>query len=281
MPPSPQRYPVQIQAGDSDGGRELAARYADVIFSRHSDYEGGRAFYTDVKRRLGTYGRDADDLKIIPAATAVLGDSRSDAEERLHHIQRQQVSPQGAIAFLEQVWGRDLSALDPDGPLPAEDPDVDGIGSITRGRVRHTNDPVAVARAWRARAEAKGLSIRELIIDVTARTSFVGTPTPGSRGDQPARAGRRRGRLHPRAAPHASRARRVHRQGRARAPGPRRVPRRLRARHAAAAISAWPPSADPSDQTGLGRVDAEARVDREMPGQGSGVYPAASVLSAI
>jgi FMN-dependent oxidoreductase (nitrilotriacetate monooxygenase family) len=177
VPPSPQRYPVQIQAGDSDGGRELAARYADVIFSRHSDYDGGRAFYTDVKGRLARYGRAPEDLKIIPAATAVLGDSRSDAQERLHHIQRQQVSPQGAIAFLEQVWGRDLSALDPDGPLPAEDPDEDGLASITRGRVRHTNDPNAVARAWRERAEAKGLSIRELIIDVTARTSFVGTPS--------------------------------------------------------------------------------------------------------
>jgi len=176
VPPSPQRYPVQIQAGDSDGGRELAARYADVIFSRHSDYEGGRAFFTDVKARLERYGRAPDDLKIIPAATAVLGDSQADAQERLHHIQHQQVSPQGAIAFLEQVWGRDLSDLDPDGPLPAEDPDVDGIASITRGRVRHTKDPAAAARAWRERAEAKGLSIRELIIDVTARTSFVGTP---------------------------------------------------------------------------------------------------------
>ena len=34
--------PVQIQAGDSDGGRELAAQYADVIFSRHSAFDDGR-----------------------------------------------------------------------------------------------------------------------------------------------------------------------------------------------------------------------------------------------
>ena len=175
VPRSPQVYPVQIQAGDSDGGRELAARYADVIFSRHSDYEGGRTFYADVKRRLDRYGRAPEDLKIIPAATAVLGDSRADAEERLREIQLQQVSPQGAIAFLEQVWGRDLSDLDPDGPLPPDDPDVEGVGTITRGRVRQTNDPAAVARAWRQRAEAGSLSIRQLIIEVTARTSFVGT----------------------------------------------------------------------------------------------------------
>ena len=176
VPPGPQRYPVQIQAGDSDAGRELAARHADVVFSRHSSYDDGRAFYTDVKQRLARHGRTPDQLKIIPAAVAVLGDSRADAEDRAREIHRQQVSPQGAIAFLEQVWGRDLSGYDPDGPLPAEDPDVDGTIAITRGRVRHTKDPLAVAAGWRQLAEAKHLSIRELIIEVTARTQFVGTP---------------------------------------------------------------------------------------------------------
>jgi FMN-dependent oxidoreductase (nitrilotriacetate monooxygenase family) len=175
VPPSPQRYPVQIQAGDSDGGRELAAQYADVIFSRHSSFKDGQAFYSDVKRRLGAYGRSDRDLKIIPAAVAVLGDTEADAHEKAQAIHRQQVSPQGAIAFLEQVWGRDLSAYDPDGPLPAEDPDVDGTISITRGRVRHTKDPLAVAKQWREIADAKSLSIRDLIIEVTARTQFVGT----------------------------------------------------------------------------------------------------------
>ena len=177
VPPSPQRYPVQIQAGDSDGGRELAARSADVIFSRHSGYEDGRAFYADVKGRLARYGRAEEDLKIIPAATAVLGDSTADAQERVREIHLQQVSPQGAIAFLEQVWGRDLSALDPDGPLPPDDPDVDGFDAISKGRVRMVKDPVATAKAWRERAEAKSLSIRELIIEVMSRTTFVGTPS--------------------------------------------------------------------------------------------------------
>jgi len=176
VPRSPQGHPVQIQAGDSDEGRELAAAYADVIFSRHSGSTAGRRFYADVKGRLGRYGRRPDELKIIPAATVVLGDSEDEAHERAAHIHRQQVSPQGAIAFLEQVWGRDLSACDPDGPLPDVEPDVDGSISITRGRVRHDRDPLAVAAAWRRRAEEEQLSIRQLVIEVTARTAFVGTP---------------------------------------------------------------------------------------------------------
>ena len=57
VPRSPQGYPVLIQAGDSDGGRELAAKHADVIFSRHSGLTDGQAFYADVKGRLDRYGR--------------------------------------------------------------------------------------------------------------------------------------------------------------------------------------------------------------------------------
>ena len=176
VPRSPQGHPVQIQAGDSDGGRELAARHADVIFSRHVEYEEGRRFYDDVKSRLGRYGRSPSELKIIPAAAVVVGDSTQDARERAAAIRLQQVSPQGAIAFLEQVWGRDLSAYDPEGPLPDVDPDVEGGISITRGRVRHDRDPLEIAAAWRALAEAKHLSIRQLIIEVTTRGAFIGSP---------------------------------------------------------------------------------------------------------
>jgi FMN-dependent oxidoreductase (nitrilotriacetate monooxygenase family) len=169
VPRSPQGHPVQIQAGDSDGGRELAAAQADVIFSRHSSRDDGQRFYADVKGRLPRYGRAKDDLKIIPAAVAILGETEEEAHERAAHIRRQQVSPQGAIAFLEQVWGRDLSAYDPDGPLP------DAGASITRGRVRHEQDPAAVAAKWRRLADEKHLSIRELIVEVTTRAAFVGT----------------------------------------------------------------------------------------------------------
>ena len=172
----PQGHPIQIQAGDSDGGRELAARYADVIFSRHSSYEDGRVFYADVKSRLAKYGRQPDDLKIMPASAVVLGDTQEEADEHARRIRYQQVSPQGAIAFLENLWGRDLSGYDPDGPLPDIEPDVEGMAEITKGRVRQYTDPLAVAARWCQMAQDKNLSIRELIIQVTGRLGFVGTP---------------------------------------------------------------------------------------------------------
>ncbi|BAH50180.1 NtaA/DmoA family FMN-dependent monooxygenase [Rhodococcus opacus] len=175
IPRSPQGHPVLLQAGDSDEGREFGAAQADAIFTIHGSLEDGRKFYSDVKGRLAKYGRGHDDLKVLPAATFVLGDSAADAAERADHIRRQQVGPHTAIAFLEQIWGRDLSGYDPDGPLPEVEPAEDS--TITRGRVRHAKDPREIAAQWRSKAEAEKLSIRELIIAVTTRQQFVGTPT--------------------------------------------------------------------------------------------------------
>ncbi|MFJ2935560.1 NtaA/DmoA family FMN-dependent monooxygenase [Streptomyces sp. NPDC087219] len=173
VPRSPQGHPVVIQAGDSAEGREFAASAADVIFTRHSALEAGREFYADVKGRLARYGREPGDLKIMPGVTYVLGDTDAEAQECAGEIRRQQVSPQNAILALEQIWGRDLSGYDPDGPLPDVDPDPDS--TLVQGRVR-VADPVGVARKWRELSEAKGLSIRQTVVESTSRQSFVGSP---------------------------------------------------------------------------------------------------------
>ncbi|MFC8656449.1 NtaA/DmoA family FMN-dependent monooxygenase [Streptomyces parvus] len=173
VPRSPQGHPVVIQAGDSSEGREFAASAADIIFTRHGTLEAGRDFYADVKARLAAYGREADSLKIMPGVTVVVGDNDAEAQEKAAEIRRQQVSPQNAILAAEQIWGTDLSAYDPDGPLPDIDPVPDS--AITRGRVRH-GDPVSIVARWRALAEAKGLSLRGTVIETTTRQSFIGSP---------------------------------------------------------------------------------------------------------
>jgi FMN-dependent oxidoreductase (nitrilotriacetate monooxygenase family) len=175
VPRSPQGHPVIFQAGDSDVGRDFAAADADCIFTRHGKIEAGREFYRDVKGRLAAHGRSPDELKILPAATFVLGETESDAAERAEQIRRHQVSGPTAILFLEQVWNRDLSNYDPDGPLPELDPDVDAP-NVSQGRAAAVRDRQKTASEWRALAQAKRLSIRELMIEVTSPASFVGTP---------------------------------------------------------------------------------------------------------
>lgn len=173
LPTGPQGHPVLLQAGDSDDGRDFGARHADALFTLHGSLEAGQRYYADVKSRAAAYGRDPNQLKVLPGATFALGDTPAEAQDNARRIREQQVSGPTAIAFLEQVWGTDLSAYDPDGPLP----DVDPVENpnITRGRARH-GDPTTIAQTWRARAEAENLSIRELIIEVTSRQQFVGTP---------------------------------------------------------------------------------------------------------
>ncbi|MEV8638223.1 NtaA/DmoA family FMN-dependent monooxygenase [Streptosporangium sp. NPDC051023] len=175
VPRTPQGHPLTIQAGDSDGGREFAAANADAIFSRHGTLEDGQAFYRDIKARVAAHGRSPDSLKILPGVTFALGDTDAEAQENADHIRRQQVSPQTAILLLEQVWNRDLSSYDPEGPLPEIDPLISD-DSIIKGRTRLTRDPLQTAAQWRALAEEKRLGIRDLIIEVSGRQSFIGSP---------------------------------------------------------------------------------------------------------
>ncbi|WP_106849999.1 NtaA/DmoA family FMN-dependent monooxygenase [Blastococcus sp. Marseille-P5729] len=175
VPRSPQGHPVILQAGDSSDGRESAAQFADAIFTRHGTLDEGIAFTKDVKARAVRYGRRPDDLKVLPGVGFILGDTDAEAAEIAREVRFQQVSPQTAILLLEQVWNRDLSSYDPDGPLPAEDPDVESI-SIIQGRARQVDSVLDTARRYRELAEAKNLSIRELIVEVTSRGLFVGSP---------------------------------------------------------------------------------------------------------
>jgi FMN-dependent oxidoreductase (nitrilotriacetate monooxygenase family) len=178
VPHPPQGRPVLLQAGDSEEGREFAARYADGIFTRHGTLEAGQRFYADVKGRLDRYGRTPDDLLILPGTTFVLADTDADALELAGHVRRQQVTGAHAIMFLEQLWNRDLSAYDPDGPLPDVDPDVESDARAQgSAQARSLNrEALATARLWRERAEAGGLSIRELVIEMTNRQTFIGSP---------------------------------------------------------------------------------------------------------
>jgi FMN-dependent oxidoreductase (nitrilotriacetate monooxygenase family) len=177
LPRSPQGRPVVIQAGDSEAGREFAAEHADGIFTRHGSLEAGQAFYADVKARMERYGRAPDDLLVLPGVTFVLGDTDAEAAELADIVRREQVSGPTAMVFLEQLWNRDLSAYDPDGPLPDVEP-IEGEPTIAPGSIparSFTGRRQATADEWRAEAEADGLSIRDLMVRRAARQTFVGS----------------------------------------------------------------------------------------------------------
>ncbi|MDT5191044.1 MAG: hypothetical protein QOI28_3295 [Mycobacterium sp.] len=176
LPRSPQEHPVIFQAGDSPTGRDFAAANADVIFSRHgTHFDDALAFANDIRARLLAAGRPADDIKILPGTQIVLAEHASEVEEKRRWVLDGQYTGQTALSLVGQVWGRDLSDRDPDGPLPEDDP-VPAPISVTRGAARDGRDPIAIAREWRALAEAKNLSLRQVAIETSERSGFVGTP---------------------------------------------------------------------------------------------------------
>ena len=112
-----QGWPVIVQAGASDAGRQLAAETAEAVFASHSHLAGGRAFYSDIKGRMKKLRRNIDHLKILPACFVVVGDTIEEARAKRAHLDSL-IHYETAIASLSIVLGHDASKFDPDMPLP-------------------------------------------------------------------------------------------------------------------------------------------------------------------
>jgi alkanesulfonate monooxygenase len=112
-----QGWPVIVQAGASDAGRQLAAETAEMVFTAQNDLTAGREFYADVKRRAEKAGRSRDHLKIMPACMVVIGDTIEEARAKRARLDGL-VHYANAIASLSIALGHDASKFDPDGPLP-------------------------------------------------------------------------------------------------------------------------------------------------------------------
>lgn len=87
MARSPQGQPVIVQAGSSETGRELAAQTAEVVFTAQTSLADAQAFYSDLKARLGQYGREADSLKIMPGVFVVVGQTEALAQAKFEAFQ--------------------------------------------------------------------------------------------------------------------------------------------------------------------------------------------------
>ena len=143
LPRPIQGYPVFVQAGNSDTGREFAAKHAEMIYASAQTLSDAQAFYQDVKRRMPAYGRQPDQLKIAPGLSVIVGESDQQAKDLFAGLQE-------LTDFTRvQLGGVDLSGYDLDGPLP-DLPVPDG----GRGRFEQL---VKLART-------ENLTIRQLVL---------------------------------------------------------------------------------------------------------------------
>lgn len=118
-----QGWPVVVQAGASDAGRQLAAETAEVVFAAGGPLKGAQEFYADVKARTARVGRNPDHIKILPGAFVVVGDSLDEAKEKRARLDSL-VNYDSGIAAVSIALGIDARKFDPDQPLPDDIPET-------------------------------------------------------------------------------------------------------------------------------------------------------------
>ncbi|WP_372715757.1 LLM class flavin-dependent oxidoreductase [Immundisolibacter sp.] len=160
-----QGWPVIVQAGQSDAGRQLAAETAEMVFSGVGDLVSAQRVYADIKDRARAVGRNPDHIVIAPGAFVVIGDTAAEARAKKARLDGL-VHPDSGIATLSVQLGFDASKLDLDGPLPDELPPTNAS---------HTSRQKLVDMA-----RSDGLTVRQLAQYVGAAfgsLEMIGTPS--------------------------------------------------------------------------------------------------------
>jgi FMN-dependent oxidoreductase (nitrilotriacetate monooxygenase family) len=157
-----QGWPVIVQAGASESGRQLAAETAEMVFGAGGPIAGAREFYADVKSRMVKIGRNPDHLKILPGALVIVAVTKAEAQAKKQHLDSL-VHPDSGLASLSVMLGHDASKFDLDAPLP----DIPETNESKSGRER----VIGIARR-------NNFNVRQLAQYVGGYpgASFVGTP---------------------------------------------------------------------------------------------------------
>lgn len=167
VPRPPQGQPLIVQAGSSENGKDLAARYADAVFTAHQTLADAQDFYRDLKARTAAAGRDPETIKILPGIVPVIGATEEEARALERELDRL-IKPEYARIQLAKT----LRVAPEDLPLDRQLPDnLPGEDEIEGAKSRYT---LIVQLARREK-----LTVRELIGRLgggRGHRTFTGTP---------------------------------------------------------------------------------------------------------
>ncbi|MCM0621131.1 NtaA/DmoA family FMN-dependent monooxygenase [Nocardioides bruguierae] len=166
--------PIIVQAGSSEEGRDLAARWADAIYAAGSTIPRAQEFYADIKRRAADHGRDPDTVKVMLGICPFLGETQEEAEALHARLDGYHAEGADTIGFLGTILEADLSAYDPDGPLPLDELPEDLAGIDAAGS--------SMGKLFRRMAAEEEITIRQLAhrayVGGLGNMQFVATGTP-------------------------------------------------------------------------------------------------------
>ncbi|AKK00963.1 monooxygenase [Pseudomonas sp. Cab53] len=161
---SRQGQPVIFQAGTSEDGRNFAAENADAIFVSAESFEEAQAYYRDLKRRASGFGRDPEQLSILPGIRPIVGRDEAQVQERYRQAVAL-VSIEDAIVALGRPFNdHDFSQY----PLDAPFPELGDLGA---------NSQKGGSERIKQLARDEGLTLRQVALRFSQpRRDFVGTP---------------------------------------------------------------------------------------------------------
>ncbi|WP_433521865.1 LLM class flavin-dependent oxidoreductase [Nocardia pseudovaccinii] len=168
-PRTPQGHPVLVQAGASNDGRAFAGRYAEAIFTAHQRLEDAQAFYADIKAKAAEFGRDAEQIKILPGISPFIGDTEA-AAEQLEREFNELTVPEYGLKQLEGIAGESLRNLPLDEPVPLEL--FSDAGDVTDNE--RSRRQVVAGIVQRERPTVRGLLHR--LAGARGHRVFAGTP---------------------------------------------------------------------------------------------------------
>lgn len=116
-PRPPQGWPVLVQAGGSPSGRDLAARWADSVYTVAGDIDDAREFYRDVKSRAAHHHRAPESIRIM-TGFRVLVAKTSEAARQADTELAALADPRQVLRQLALISSVNLDVEDLDQPVP-------------------------------------------------------------------------------------------------------------------------------------------------------------------
>ncbi|HEU5354356.1 MAG TPA: LLM class flavin-dependent oxidoreductase [Actinocrinis sp.] len=126
VPRTPQGYPLLVQAGSSEDGKDFAGRYAEAVFTAQQTLDDAQSFYADLKARTKALGRDPDGIKVLPGIVPVIADTEAEARRREQELD-DLIVPWHAQRRLAELLQVPVEQLALDAQLPADLPPVTHI----------------------------------------------------------------------------------------------------------------------------------------------------------
>jgi N-acetyl-S-(2-succino)cysteine monooxygenase len=162
IPPTPQGRPVIVQAGASVDGMDFAASFAEVIYAVHRTLDTAQSYYKKIKEKAASFGRDPNDVLVLPGFLPVVAKSRDAAfakYERMNKLLAEITGLERMVRFFGDLSGQDL-----DGPLPDVRTDIPVVSRST------VELKVARENNWSIRQYMTEMSISH------GHTVAIGTP---------------------------------------------------------------------------------------------------------